>query len=41
MWEWVGDMTEIPTDEGSCIATVINLYSRRLLGYPTSAHPRR
>lgn len=33
-------MTEIPTDEGKLyLATVIDLYSRRLLGYPTSAHP--
>lgn len=38
--KWVGDMTEIPTDEGKLyLATVIDLYSRRLLGYPTSAHP--
>lgn len=37
---WVGDMTEIPTGEGKLyLATVIDLYSRRLLGYPTSAHP--
>jgi len=33
-------MTEIPTDEGKLyLATVIDLYSRRLLGYPTSTHP--
>ncbi len=33
-------MTEIPTDGGKLyLATVIDLYSRRLLGYPTSAHP--
>jgi len=38
--KWVGDMTEIPTDEGKLyLATVIDLCSRRLLGYPTSAHP--
>jgi putative transposase len=38
--KWVGDMIEIPTDEGKLyLATVIDLYSRRLLGYPTSAHP--
>jgi transposase InsO family protein len=38
--KWVGDMTEIPTDEGKLyLATMIDLYSRRLLGYPTSAHP--
>ncbi len=31
---WCGGMTEIPTDEGRpCIATVIDLHSRRLLGY--------
>ena len=38
--KWVGDITEIPTDEGKLyLATVIDLCSRRLLGYPTSAHP--
>ncbi|MCA1705045.1 MAG: IS3 family transposase [Actinobacteria bacterium] len=38
--KWVGDITEIPTDEGKLyLATVIDLYSRRLLGYPTSVHP--
>jgi transposase InsO family protein len=38
--KWVGDMTEIPTDEGKLYqATVIDLFSRRLLGYATSAHP--
>ena len=38
--KWVGDMTEIPTDEGKLyLATVIDLCSRRLLGYPTSARP--
>ena len=37
---WVGDMTEIPTGEGKLyLATVIDLYSRRLLGAATSAHP--
>ncbi|MEN8652546.1 IS3 family transposase [Streptomyces sp. 21So2-11] len=31
---WVGDMTEIVTGEGKLyLATVIDLYSRRLLGY--------
>ncbi|MEV0186582.1 IS3 family transposase [Streptomyces sp. NPDC050625] len=31
---WVGDMTEIDTDEGKLyLATVIDLLSRRLLGY--------
>ena len=38
--KWCGDMTEIPTDEGKLyLATVIDLYSRRLLACPTSAHP--
>ena len=37
---WVGDMTEIPTDEGKLyLATVIDLCSRRLLAAPTSDHP--
>lgn len=37
---WVGDMTEIPTGAGKLyLATVIDLYSRRLLGYATSLHP--
>jgi transposase InsO family protein len=38
--KWVGDMTEIPTDEGKLYpSTAIDLFSRRLLGYATSAHP--
>ena len=38
--KWVGDMTEIPTDEGKLYqATVIDLFSRRLLGYATGPHP--
>jgi transposase InsO family protein len=42
--KWVGDITEIPTgenDQGSklYLATVIDLYSRRLLGAATSRHP--
>jgi putative transposase len=38
--KWVGDMTEIPTAEGKLYAaTVIDLFSRRLLGCATSAHP--
>ena len=38
--KWVGDMTEIPTDEGKLyLATVIDLCSRRLLAAPTSDHP--
>ena len=38
--KWCGDMTEIPTDEGKLyLATVLDLYSRRLLACPTSEHP--
>jgi transposase InsO family protein len=38
--KWVGDMTEIPTSEGKLyLSTAIDLFSRRLLGYATSAHP--
>ena len=38
--KWVGDITEIPTQAGKLyLATVINLYSRRLLGAATSRHP--
>jgi transposase InsO family protein len=38
--KWCGDITEIPTDEGKLyLATVLDLFSRRLLGYATSAHP--
>ena len=37
---WVGDMTEIPTVGGKLyLATVIDLYSRRLLGAATGLHP--
>lgn len=37
---WVGDITEIPTAAGKLyLATVIDLYSRRLLGAATSRHP--
>jgi putative transposase len=36
---WVGDMTEIVTEEGRLyLATVIDLFSRRLLGYAMDAH---
>ncbi|MFG3230085.1 IS3 family transposase [Kitasatospora sp. NPDC048194] len=36
---WVGDMTEIDTGEGKLyLATVIDLFSRRLLGYAMGAH---
>jgi len=38
--KWCGDITEIPTDEGKLyMATAIDLFSRRLLGYATSVHP--
>jgi putative transposase len=42
--KWVGDMTEVPTglDGKGCklyLATVIDLYSRRLLGAATGVHP--
>ncbi len=37
---WVGDMTENPTAAGKLyLATVIDLYSRRLLGAATGLHP--
>ena len=41
---WVGDMTEIPTGPDGrgtklYVATVIDLYSRRLLGAATGLHP--
>jgi len=37
---WCGDMTHIPTDEGPLyLATVLDLYSRRLLACPISEHP--
>jgi putative transposase len=38
--KWCGDITEIPTGQGKLyLATVIDLYSRRLLACPTSEHP--
>ena len=38
--KWCGDMTEIPTGEGKLyLATVIDLYSRRLLAAAMSEHP--
>ena len=38
--KWCGDMTQIPTDEGPLyMATVLDLYSRRLLACPVSEHP--
>lgn len=37
---WCGGITEIPTDEGKLyLATVLDLFSRRLLACPTSEHP--
>ena len=37
---WVGDITEIPTVAGKLyLATVIDLFSRRLIGAATSRHP--
>lgn len=37
---WVSDITEIPTEDGKLyLATVIDLYSRRLVGSATSLHP--
>ena len=38
--KWVGDITEIPTARGKLyLATVIDLFSRRLLGAATGLHP--
>lgn len=38
--KWVGDMTEIPTDEGKLyLSTALDLFSRRLLGHATSTSP--
>ncbi|QDP95684.1 IS3 family transposase [Microlunatus elymi] len=38
--KWCGDITEIPTDEGKLyMATVIDLYSRKLLACPIGDHP--
>lgn len=38
--KWCGDITEIPTASGKLyLATVIDLFSRRLLGAATSLHP--
>ena len=40
--KWCGDITEIPTDEGKLyLATVLDLFSRRLLACPTSEHSER
>jgi transposase InsO family protein len=36
---WCGDLTEIDTDEGKLyLATVLDLFSRRMLGYAMSGH---
>jgi transposase InsO family protein len=38
--KWVGDITEIPTEAGKLyLATVIDLFSRKLLGAATGLHP--
>lgn len=38
--KWCGDITEVPADEGKLyLASTLDLFSRRLLGYATSAHP--
>ena len=38
--KWGGDITEVPTAAGKLyLATVIDLYSRRLLGAATGLHP--
>lgn len=38
--KWCGDITEIPTGQGKLyLATVLDLYSRRLLACPMSEHP--
>jgi transposase InsO family protein len=36
---WCGDLTEVQTDEGKLyLATVLDLFSRRMLGYAMAAH---
>ena len=38
--KWCGDVTEIPTDEGKLyLATVLDLFARKLLACPISEHP--
>jgi putative transposase len=38
--KWCGDITEIPTDEGKLfLASVLDLWGRRLLACPMSEHP--
>jgi putative transposase len=36
---WCGDMTEIVTGEGKLYLYVIDLYSRRILGYAMGRPP--
>ncbi len=36
---WVGDLTEIPTDEGPFyLASIVDLHSRRVVGFALGAH---
>ena len=36
---WVGDLTEIPTDEGTLyLAAILDLHSRRCVGFAMGAH---
>lgn len=36
-WYWVGDITYVPTEEGWLyLATVIDLYSRKIIGWSMS-----
>lgn len=38
--KWCGDVTEIPTDEGKLyLASVLDLFARKLLACPISEHP--
>ena len=38
---WVGDITVVPTQEGWWyMAALLDLYSRRCVGWAMSAHPR-
>ncbi len=39
---WVGDLTEIPTDEGPFyLASIVDLHSRRVVGFALGAHHDR